>query len=645
MNIHDIAGLLKPAVPGTALPAGTKTGTVSAHPRGFGFVTTVEGEKYFVPPPDMRGVIPGDTVEFRVQPGSRPESEQAVVLRVLARPDTVWQGTLVPHDGHTVLRLDSDQTCFATLDLPDVIAGVPDVVVSVRVPAFEGAPRRPSNRVKARLERVLGTRGQEGFLQEYALARHDFPVAFTEAALAEARSVSQEPVDRVLLAGGREDLRSVPVVTIDGESTKDFDDAVFAQELDDGWAVLVAIADVSHYVRPGGALEREALARATSVYLPGRVVPMLPDTLSTGACSLLPGADRLAVVVRMKVDRCGGMTDIEVSRAVVRSAQRLTYSEVQAWSQGEYEVLPEVQAPLMALWALYKTLSATRAEQGRLEIETPEPKLLPREDGTFDLAWTDRTEAHKLVEELMLLTNRAVASKLGQGQGVFRHQPLPEPERWELVREFALRQGYSLPEAPSLSALAEMVQALDGDSAFKAELHARNSMSPAVYSDAHSGHFSLNVPAYTHFTSPIRRFPDLMVHRLLLGQLVQSAGQLAKLTEHCSARSRAARLCERMVWDSIKKVSLWSEQTAAPKPMAGYLVHQSRNGVRAVVSAWQTAVFVPAKALQSASYHFDQGRDCWCREDGGLELGSQLSLVLTDRIVEDSKTELLAALG
>lgn len=645
MNIHDITGLLNTAGSAALAANNVKRGTVSAHPRGFGFVTTEDGTKFFVPPPEMRGVVPGDAVEFRVQAGARPDSEQATVLRIVSRPDSVWQGTLVPFDGHMALRLDADQTCFPTLELPDVQFGAPGVVVSVRVPAFQGAPRRPSNRVKAKLERVLGTREQDGFLQEYALARHDFPVMFSDAALAEARAVSQEPVDKTLLSGEREDLRAVPIVTIDGESTKDFDDAVFAAARDGGWDVLVAIADVSHYVRPGGALEREALARATSVYLPGRVLPMLPEALSTGACSLLPGADRLAVVVKMHVQADGVLANVAVNRAVVRSAQRLTYSEAQAWSQQDYVVNPEVQDSMLALWGLYKVLSASRTEKGRLEIETPEPKLLPKDDGTFDLAWSDRTDAHKLVEELMLLTNRAVAMRLGEGQGVFRHQPLPEPARWALVREFAQKQGYTLPETPSLSALADMMQVLDGESAFKAELHARNSMSPAVYSHDFPQHFSLNVSAYTHFTSPIRRFPDLAVHRLLLGETDATVSALARLTAHCSERSRAARLCERMVWDSLKKASLWTQQEASPQARAGYVVHQSRNGARAVVSDWQTAVFLPAKALQQAGYRFDQGRDGWCTDDEGLELGSRLSLVLTERVVEDSKTELLAALA
>lgn len=638
MHIDALGDLLR--APATKTDETLKRGTVTLTPRGFGFVKT-EGEvDVFLPPPEARAVLPGDVVEFRVRQGSRPDSTQASIVRVLERQSSVWQGTLQPFDGHVCLRLDAGQSCFATLVLPDVVSCEPDLVVSVRVPGFTGASRKPQGRIKATLERVLGHRGRPGFILDYALAHYDFSLQFSEAALAEAReaAASKAPLT------GRLDLQSIPFVTIDGESTKDFDDAVFAEPAPEGWAVHVAIADVSHFVRPGSALEKEALARGTSVYLPGRVVPMLPEALSTSACSLVPGEPRLAVVVRMKVSHTGALLDTDVIRAVIRSAQRLTYNDMQNWQAGTFEADSAVKPSLGTLWALFEALSASRKEAGRLEIETPEPKWQETESGGL-LTWTDRTDAHKLVEELMLLTNRAVAQQLANKKGVFRHQPTPEVERWALVRDFAEKQGVALPEVPDLSALARMVGALEGDIAFKAELHARNSMSPAVYSHEQPSHFSLNMAAYTHFTSPIRRAADLLVHRLLLDEAPPEEAALAALAGHCSERSRSARLCERMVWDTLKKSAVIAQVQTGEPQFAGHIVHQSRNGARVVLDNWQTSALITARTLQHQGYSFDLDSEHWGGRDGVLELGTRLPVRIVDQVVEDSKVELLAEPG
>jgi len=653
MQISDLSFALRPAreAANTPVPANITSspallqGVVSAHPKGFGFVVTADEQEFFLPPSEMRRVVPGDTVDFHVTPGQKPDTTQACVRSIVRRPSTVWQGVLVAKDKKMVLKPDVDSPCFVQLTLPHLSYCPTDVVVSVRVEGFEQAAhsaRKPVTVVPVQLERVLGPRTREGFIQDYALARFDFPLDFSERALEEAGAAARQPID----AQDRVDLREIPLVTIDGESTRDFDDAVYARPTEYGWEVVVAIADVSHYVAPNSALDREARARSTSVYLPGRTLPMLPEALSVGACSLIPGVDRLVVALILQVSPTGELLgNGTVSRAIARSAQRLTYSEVQAWSQGEFQVAPHVQPSLAALWDLYRTLATRRSATGRMEHESPEPKLMPKDDGTFDMDWVPRTDAHRLVEELMLLSNRMVAQRLdAQGQGVFRHQPLPDAERWAVVREFAAGQGRELPEAPDLPALAAMVKSLDGDAVLKAELHARNCMNPAIYSHTDKQHFSLNFQAYTHFTSPIRRYADLLVHRLLLAPAQVDAKGLPGMVEQCSQRNRGARLAERLVWDVLKKTGLWTGHQANPESHAGYVVNQSRNGVRAVVTAWQTAVFVNGKALQDVGYRYEASRSAWCKEGHALELGSTLTLHPAARVDDDSRIEILAGL-
>jgi ribonuclease R len=670
MNLSDLSPVLKPSSrpkmaassdpqgplrvsapqqalrPSPAATADRKRGRVNANPKGFGFVTAPEGEEFFVSPSDMRKLVPGDEVEFRAVAGKKPDSFQAQVLGVVSRPDTVWQGELVAVGSEMVLRPDGDAPCFCTLAVANMTFSAPGQVVSVRVRGFtasvSGETKRPAYRTEARVERILGERTRPGFILDFAMARYDFPVAFTSDAVAQGEAAAAAELDWT----GRGDLRELALVTIDGESTRDYDDAVHGIKTPEGWTLTVAIADVAHFVSPGSALDREAFARSTSVYLPGLVSPMLPEGLSNGACSLIPDTDRLAVVLTLKLDAAGELIDATVARAVVRSTQRLTYSEVQAWSEGTFAVKEVAQPSLMALWEIFKLCDARRAAAGRLDFDAPEPKVSIQADGAIDLKWVYRTNAHRLVEELMLLANRSVAKILREkASAFFRHQPPPEGERWEVVREFALGRGAEVNLAPSMRGLAALVQSMEGDDVLKAELTARGAMQPALYSSEEPLHFSLSFSAYTHFTSPIRRYADLVVHRLLLGSVVVSPAELAAMAAQCSNRSRAGRMAERLVWDTLKKSSLWRSHLAEKEPLACHVVAQSRRGLRAVAPRWQAAVFVEASHLQGQGYRFDPEAECWSSVDKVFDLGSTLALLPTALVVDGSKQEVLAALA
>lgn len=644
-NVTPPAEAHPAAKPMTETASPSLVGRVNANPKGFGFVTTEAGEEFFVSPSDMRRLVPGDVVSFRPVAGRMPDSFQAQVDGIVSRAATVWLGELSVDGDRFLLVPDAATPCFVTLVLeasPDATAAhARGEVVSVRVPALSPGKslHRPGARVAVRLERNLGVRTRPGFLQDFALAKHDFAVSFSEEALQQATAASQAALN----LEGREDLRAMPLVTIDGESTRDFDDAVHAKELTDGWELTVAIADVSHYVPPGSALDAAARERATSVYLPGLVSPMLPEALSNGACSLLPEADRLAVVLHLRLNKVAEVVETRVSRAVVRSAQRLTYDQVQAWSENAFSAHPVVESSLRALWAVFKACDAARAARGRLDFDSPEPKAALDENGEFTLEWVYRTEAHRLVEELMLLANRAVAQALGErARALFRHQPLPEQERWATVQAFAQVHGLPLPEAPEMQGLAALVQGAGPELALKAELRARGAMSPACYSESEPGHFSLNFAAYTHFTSPIRRYADLLVHRLLLGLEPGNAEELEDLALHCSERSRAARLAERGVWDAIKKGCMWREHLSNPQPLLAHVVAQSRRGARVVVPRWQVAVLLEGEHLQAQGYRYDSDLDAWTSPQDVLELGTSLTVEL-QRFVEDgSRQEVLA---
>lgn len=610
-------------------------GVVSAHPKGFGFVTCDDTSEYFVSPPLMRELLPGDRIRFSLEPGKKPGALQVSSPMVIDRKDSVWQGVLRQDQGTWLL--DNDEACFVRIEVRDLQFAAEGMVVSVRVRGFTSAGTR-GGKVQATLERMLGDRGRNGFDADYALARYDFEPYFHSSALAQCK-------DLAVPMQGREDLTGIPYVTIDGEMTRDFDDAVWGEQLVDGWLVSVALADVSYYVKEGSVLDKVAARRSTSVYLPGKTVPMLPEALSNGVCSLVPGENRLAVVLDVNLDREGKVRKAHFRRAVIRSAQRLTYSETFAWKQGQFEVAPRIQQSLEALWQVYEVMARLRQERGQLEFDDREPKLEFNADGTVKLGWSQRNDAHKLVEELMLLANQCVAQRLREvaGFAFFRHQPVPDSEDWNKLQTWAKGRGITLPEQPSMKALSDLIDAAQGEDVLKAELQVRNGMQPAVYDESLTSHFSLGYETYTHFTSPIRRYPDLLAHRLLLGENTHSEDALDALGSHCSQRSRDARMSERWVWDKLKKRAM-ARDVSPEKPLCAHVVSQSRRGLRAVVSAWQCSMLLSAEELMDAGYRYDDDKEAWKHEGAFLESGSLLQVRLA-RIEEDrAKTELHAQL-
>lgn len=596
------------------------TGTVSLNARGFGFITAENGDAYFVRANLARFLLTGDTVRFiPLEDGNDVDgdSREARALVSVSRP----AGRLLCEVHHVadLVHLVSDEPCFLPLQQVDdgAVAAAPGDVVAVRVPAYSGAPAaRP---LLVTIERNLGPRTRPGFDLDYALVRYNFD-AVMPAGLEAPRASSADATEW-------QGAHGVPFVTIDGESTRDFDDAVFGRALPQGgWEVQVAIADVSWYVEQGSALDQWAAERCTSLYLPGRTLPMLPEGLSTDRCSLVPGQARRAVVLTLELDAGGEVVSSKLERTLIESAARLTYTQVAGYMAGKADVrfsLP-VEHSLQALTDVYHVLAERRTKAGRLEFDDPEPTMVQAEDGTWSLRWESRNDAHKLVEELMLLANRTAAAMLVKryGAGLFRFQPPPEAAAWGELVDWARSKSHALPAVPSLRSMADLVAAQPTQEAqAAASLKIRSAMRPARYvvqnSGEQGGHFSLSVDWYTHFTSPIRRYADLLVHRLLLApeghQL--SAGDWEALTTqvaHCSERAQAARLAERMVWDRLKLQGFMGANTQDDVVLAR-VVRTNQRGLRVVLSGWQCSAWLPGADLRGHGFQWVD--DVWVSSD------------------------------
>lgn len=602
-------------------------GKVSLHHRGFAFVSSQTGDSYYVPANLTRTLLPGDEIEFALTeqgdaPGSEVSREVQFVLQV-HRQESLLLG-VVKRTGEQAVLIP-DEPCQVTLNLSlkdverhQVESGC---VVAVRIPAYKGRP--VIRQLDVEIAQVLGfDRAENGFIQQYALTKHGFHRPMPEALHTEAASLKDEPVLSERITA----MQSIPFVTIDGESTKDFDDAVYARRMTDGWEVRVAISDVSWYVKPGSALDQWASQQCTTVYLPFRTTPMLPDALSTGLCSLTPGSDKRAVVLTLRLDESGSVLSSCFERAWIRSAARLTYTDMAGFMAGT--AIPglahSVQDSLSELNAVYKLLARLHETRGKLEFDDREPVI--RSSGTDDwsLSWDERTEAHKLVEELMLLANRTVAEMLMSryGAGLFRYQPPPEQADWLELRSWA---DGALPDAPDMKAMANLVaDQPDENRQMAAALKVRACMQPAKYAmggaAGNGGHFSLGMNWYTHFTSPIRRYPDLLVHRLLLAPAsyeLNSTEQsrLEQLVARCSERAQAARMAERYVWDSLKLKTFLAEVPQST-PVAASVVRATPRGLRVVLKAYQSGAWLPAAALKAQGYRFEN--NSWVAKDESL---------------------------
>ncbi len=390
---------------------------------------------------------------------------------------------------------------------------------------------------------------------------------WSERVRGHARRIAARPPP----AGEREDLRDLPLVTIDGANARDFDDAVLAEPAGAGWSVIVAIADVSHYVRPADSLDREAARRGVSVYFPGSVLPMLPEVLSNDLCSLKPGVDRLCLACEMRLDSRGHLKSWRFFRAVMRSEARLTYSGVHAAIEaGDAKARRELGAllePVERLYSVWRALAALRARRGALEVDLPETRVRLGPNGEFQsLEQTERYDAHRVIEELMIAANVATARFLGRARmpALYRVHSPPDADGFEELRHLFSGVGHSLSQAASRNPdeVNQALRALRGQPAYETVAVATlRCMQQACYQPANIGHYGLALKSYTHFTSPIRRYPDLLAHRAIKHLIDGGRGEAAPLRGNELAAmglacSEKERLAEKAMRAAVKAYKL-----------------------------------------------------------------------------------------
>ena len=503
-------------------------GRVVGHRDGYGFLVRDDRSSpdIWLAPKEMLKVLHGDRVLVKPTGTDYRGKPEGTIVEVTERRTKRLVGRLLSERGVFVV-VPEDQRIKHDILIPpgETKKAQPGQVVTVDIVEQPSRYTQPIGRI----DEVLGEIDDPGMEIEIAVRKFDVPHVFSPAVVAEAAALPDavRPID----AAGRVDLTDVPFVTIDGEDARDFDDAVYCEPLDGrkkGWRLLVAIADVSHYVQVGSALDREAFERSTSVYFPRRVIPMLPEKISNGLCSLNPHVDRLAVVCDMVVSPEGEVTAYQFYNGVIHSAARLTYNEVWAMLSARDGAASLVSAAKLAmlpmlqqLYAVHHAFSAARAARGAIDFETTETYIVADAQGRIEeILPRTRNDAHKLIEECMLAANVSAADLMTRKKhdGLYRVHDGPTPEKLTNLRAFLKTLGLSLaggddPHASDYSAVIERIRHRPDAPLLQTML--LRSMQQAVYSPDNGGHFGLAYPAYAHFTSPIRRYPDLLVHRVL----------------------------------------------------------------------------------------------------------------------------------
>jgi ribonuclease R len=560
-------------------------GIISGHRDGHGFVVRDDGEPdIYLPSNEMRAVLHKDRVKARIVRFDRKGRPEGRVVEIVERSAQPIIGRLLQESG-VWLVAPEDKRYGQDILIPksatgQAKAGQVVVVELVEPPALYGQP-------VGRIKEVLGEIDDPGMEIEIAVRKYSVPHEFSEACIAQARGLPDKvrPQDHK----HRVDLTDVPLVTIDGEDARDFDDAVYCEPTTQGrgknaargWRLLVAIADVSHYVETGTAIDTDAYERATSVYFPRRVIPMLPEKLSNGLCSLNPDVDRLCMVCDMFVSSEGEVTAYQFYPAVMHSHARFTYTEVAA-------ILANTRGPeaakrkdriqdLIHLHDVYRALLAARAKRGAVDFETTETQIICDESGRIEkIVPRTRNDAHRLIEEAMLAANVCSADFIGQSKhaGLFRVHEGPTPEKNELLRNYlkATGVGLTISEDPS-PAEFQAIAIATKERPDAQQIHSMllRSMQQAIYTPHNSGHFGLAFEAYTHFTSPIRRYPDLLVHRVIKAILGKTRYHLPALPTPGEAH---AKLSKRIEKSEAAKMKISGEK---PKKVSAELM------------AWQAA--------------------------------------------------------
>lgn len=591
-------------------------GRISAHRDGFGFVIPDDGgSDLYISSREMRKVLHGDRVLAGVTGTDRQGRREGMIAEVLERANDSIVGRYVEENGIALVvpddpRINQD----VMIPLQDSAGARPGQVV-VAVIVNEPTERQPP---VGKITEILGQSGAPGMATEIAIRSHGLPYEWPEGVEAAAEAFGDSvPED---MKAGRKDLRDLPLVTIDGADARDFDDAVFARRQKKGWRLIVAIAEVSGYVKPGSILDGEATHRSTSVYFPSRVIPMLPEALSNGLCSLKPAVDRLCLACEMTVSDNGIVQRSRFVAAVMKSSARLTYEQVAEYYESgvlkHHDDMPDVKSNLDDLHALYKALKSARLKRGAIDFETTEYGFQFDQRGAVaGLIAQERNDAHKLIEECMILANVEAARFLLRHKipAPYRVHASPPEAKLEALSQFLRGQGLRVPwrdnpEPKDFEAVVLEAQGRPDEHLIMAVL--LRSQSLAAYQTGNEGHFGLALDAYAHFTSPIRRYPDLLVHRAIHHLLERgktpgfhySNEAMSELCARCSHNSRRAEDAERDVIDRLKCAYL---ETRIGEEFDGMVSGVTSFGLFVELDYGRINGLVHVTGLPNDYYHFD----------------------------------------
>ncbi len=631
------------------------SGTVQGHPDGFGFLLPDDNTKYpedlFLGPREMAQVMHGDRAMVRMSGQDRKGRPEGKIVEVLERSTKSLVGRVVQGQGVTIVaaedkRINQDILIPYHLDM----GAKPGQVVMVELTAQPSAGAHPMGKVV----QVLGNYADSGMEIEIALRKHKLPHEFTPAANQQAESIPK--LVQAADYKGRIDLRELALITIDGETARDFDDAVFAEPMQaekagHGWRLVVAIADVSFYVKPDSALDKEAFERGNSVYFPRRVIPMLPEALSNGLCSLNPDVERLCMICDMQIDAAGLVQKYQFYPSVMRSQARMTYTKVADMLENphgetarEYaHIMPHVQN----LYALFKLMLAQREKRGAIEFESTETMMMFDDNGKIErIVPTGRNDAHKLIEECMLAANVCAADflKTHQHLALYRIHEGPTPEKLEALRTFMGEVGFGVgggekPHAKDYGKLMQQIK--DRPDAQLLQTVLLRSMQQAVYSPDNVGHFGLAYEAYAHFTSPIRRYPDLLIHRAIKAVLngeKYNAKDWNNLGVHCS-------MTERRADDATRDVNNWLKcyfmQDKIGEIFAGTVAGVTSFGVFVALDGVYVEGLLHVTELGNDYFNYDKARHAMVGERTGarFRLGDRLTVKVARVDLETTKID------
>ncbi len=636
-------------------------GRLSAHPDGFAFVVPVAGSgqsDLFIPGHQLRGALHGDRVIARFEHRRRSGKREGRVIRVLERARSRIVAKL-EHVGGLAYARPLDRRLGNEIAIPASSLGdaADGQIVSIEIVEYPQGRRGAVGKVVE----VLGDAADakvdvEIVIREYDLP-HEFPAAVLKEASEAATTVSEEEIE------GRTDFRTLPIITIDGENAQDFDDAVYVEgQPDRTYRLHIHIADVAHYVAPGSRIDAEARKRATSVYFPDRVLPMLPESLSNEICSLKPGVDRLVQSLVVDIDRQGRTLNYEFHDGVIHSAARLTYRQVAAVLDGDDEARKEHEAHvenLERMQELAKLLMDVRRQRGSIDFDLPEPELIINLRGeTEDIVRAERNAAHRIIEEFMIRANEVVASHMTwEGvDGLYRVHEGPDERRVEALRDFLSGLGYSFGGGPTPSPrhFSELLERLEGRPEERVvSMLVLRGMKRAQYQVENEGHFGLASERYTHFTSPIRRYPDLIVHRALKFDRDSTAGSdaavpmpadLESIASYCSSQERRAEEAERE-YCGWKKVQFMSDKLG--EVYTGHIVGVQAFGFFVELDDVLVEGMVPVSTLSDDYYRFDEAKHSLRGERGSrvLALGDQVRVRVAKADVERRRLDFVLEEG